>query len=82
MTKCRFDEIGIINRGVNEELTNKVKKIKILLNNAKDAKKNIASGRIDRSEAINMFNDAIANEIETVKKAQTAKNTENRKTIV
>ena len=82
MTKCRFDEIGIINRGVNEELTNKVKKIKILLNNAKNAKKNIASGRIDRSEAINMFSDVIANEIETVKKAQTAKNTENRKTIV
>ena len=82
MTKCRFDEIGIINRGVNEELTNKVKKIKILLNNAKNAKKNIASGRIDRSEAINMFNDVIANEIETVKKAQTAKNTENKKTIV
>ena len=29
-----------------------------------------------------MFNDVIANEIETVKKAQTAKNTENRKRIV
>ena len=44
--------------------------------------KNIANGRTDRSEAINMFNDVIANEIETVKKAQTAKNTENRKRIV
>ena len=29
-----------------------------------------------------MFNDVIANEIETVKKARTAKNTENRKRIV
>ena len=44
--------------------------------------KNIANGRTDRSEAINMFNDVIANEIETVNKAQTAKNTENRKRIV
>ena len=80
MTKSRFDRIrSMIIRGVNNGLKTKIDNKTITLNNAKKMIEDIVSGKIDKNEAVSMYNNIIVIEFKTVMKSQSTKNTEDRK---
>ena len=83
MSKIRFKGIrSMIYRSISDGLKTNVGGKLMTLKNAKKMREDIASGRIDRDEAIDMYKIIIGKELKTVEKSLNKMNTKTGRKII